>query len=94
MDEQKITTSEFAIASLVMGIISFVHIFNMEKPIVAVVFGILALKRVGMSPQWKGKNLAIAGIVLGVISVILTIALTCYFWPQIQQMMQKTASPK
>lgn len=34
MNEQKPPISEFAIASLVMGIVSFIRIFNVEKGIV------------------------------------------------------------
>ena len=46
MEEQKRPINEFAVASLVMGIVSFVQIFNVEKPIVAIVFGFLALNRI------------------------------------------------
>lgn len=88
MNEQKTPISEFAIASLVMGIVSFIRIFNVEKGLVAIVFGILALKRIGLTPQMRGKNLAIAGIIIGIISVIATIVITIIFWPQMMQMMQ------
>ncbi|OGX18432.1 MAG: hypothetical protein A3K83_03255 [Omnitrophica WOR_2 bacterium RBG_13_44_8b] len=91
MAEQKNPISEFAIASLVMGIVSFIHILNIEKAAVAIVFGVLALKRIKVSAQFKGKKLAIAGIVLGTVSVIATITVTVIFWPQMQQMMQKMA---
>ncbi len=73
---------EFAIASLTMGIVSFVTLFGAEKPIVAIVFGILALRRIRSSDQVKGKRLAIAGIVLGVIGVILLPLLALKFLPQ------------
>ena len=47
MEQQKSAMSEFAIASLVMGIVSFFQLMSWEKGIVAVVFGILALKNIG-----------------------------------------------
>ncbi len=75
--------SEFAIASLTMGIVSFVTLLGAEKPIVAIVFGILALGRIRSSDQLKGKGLAISGIVLGVVGVILLPVLALKFLPQI-----------
>jgi Na+/proline symporter len=88
MEEEKGIMSEFAIASLVMGIVSFIQIFGMEKAIVAVVFGLLALKRINRNAPLQGRKLAIAGIILGVISVILTIIFTIKFFPQLRQMQQ------
>lgn len=94
MDEQQSIKSEFAIASLVMGIVSFIQIFNIEKPLVAVIFGILALKKIKIKPQLQGKNLAIAGIILGIISIVATTILTIKFLPQLQQMMQNMQMQK
>ncbi len=54
-----------------MGIMSFLTVFGAEKAIVAIVFGILALRRIRNTRQLKGKGLAVAGIVLGVIGVVL-----------------------
>jgi len=80
-EEQGISVSEFAIASLVMGILSFIHIAGIEKAIVAVVFGILAKKRINANSQIKGKKLAISGIVLGILSVILVIVFITAIMP-------------
>lgn len=88
MKNEKGMMSEFAVASLVMGIASFVQFFNVEKPIVAIVFGILALKKIGTGNQLRGKKLAVIGIILAVISIIATAILTYMYWPQLQQMMQ------
>jgi tellurite resistance protein TehA-like permease len=89
MDEGKRLINEFAIASLIMGIFSFVRIFNVEKGIVAVIFGILALKKIKENIQLKGKNFAVAGMILGVVSIIITIILTIKFMPQMMQMQQQ-----
>jgi len=98
MDEQNIASqatnvsqgglSEFAIVSLVLGIFSFVTILGLEKPIIAIVFGILALRRIAVSPQYKGKNLAIVGIALGAIAIVLIITLVVINYPRIIQMQQ------
>lgn len=88
MEKQKGMMSEFAVASLVMGILSFIQLFNMEKPLVAIVFGILALRGIKKS-QLRGKNLAIAGIILGIIAIIAIIVITIAFFPQLKQLMLK-----
>ncbi len=69
--------SEFAIAGLTLGILSFIQLAGFEKAIAAVVFGILSLKRIA-APQSnaRGESLAAAGIVLGIVyAVIAGIAL-------------------
>ena len=89
MESEGMRRSEFAVASLVVGIVSFVQLFNIEKPIVAVIFGILALKRITRDNQLGGKKLALAGIILGVIGIVATTVFTAMVWPQLQQMGQK-----
>ena len=85
MDEdknaKKTSKSEFAIASLVLGIIPFLNIFGFEKAIAAVVFGILALKRIKKDSSLAGKGLAIAGIALGVLFMVIIIILVIAFYP-------------
>ena len=64
--------SEFAIAGLTLGILSFVQLAGIEKAIAAVVFGVLSLKRIAApQSQSRGEGLAAAGIVLGVIYAII-----------------------
>ena len=73
----KARLSEFAIAALTLGILSFVQLAGFEKGIAAIVFGILSLKRIA-APQSsaRGEGLAAAGIVLGIIyAIIATVAL-------------------
>jgi len=82
--------NEFAVASLVLGIISFVSLFGMEKPIAAIVFGVLALKNIQAAPQEsRGKNLAIAGIVLGAAALTLAIIILINYFPQFLQTQQE-----
>src|ERR1044071_3961602 len=60
----------FATASLILGICSFVNLLGLEKPILAIIFGWLAL-RAQPAPQLKEHRLwAKAGVTLGTIVVI------------------------
>ena len=61
MEEERNVMSEFAIASLAIGIASFISLAGMEKAILAIVFGALALKRLGGDNQLSGKKFAKAG---------------------------------
>lgn len=75
MEQEKSTFySELAIASLTVGILCFIQLFGLERSIAAIVFGVLALKRIKQDETLRGKGLAIAGIVLGSIYCLLAIA--------------------
>jgi hypothetical protein len=64
-------TSGMSVASLVLGIVSiFCFGLLLVPPILAVVFGNLALDRIaGSGGTVKGRGMAIAGIVLGWIAI-------------------------
>lgn len=64
--------STWAVASLVLGIFSFVTVFGAEKPVLAIIFGALALKEM-KKKKVSGKWMAITGIVLGAIVLALLI---------------------
>ena len=70
MEENKPAINEFAIASLIIGILSFINLAGMEKAILAIVFGFLALKKANKDSQVTGKNFATAGIVLGIFAIV------------------------
>jgi formate hydrogenlyase subunit 3/multisubunit Na+/H+ antiporter MnhD subunit len=84
--------SEFAIASFVLGIFSFVTLIGLEKPIIGLVFGILALRRIAGIPEAKGKKLAIAGVALCAIAIIVIIILVAQNLPKIMQMQQQLSA--
>jgi hypothetical protein len=94
MSENSGKKSEFAIASLIMGIVSFIQIINLEKAIVAIVFGVLALRSIAREPGTKGKKLAVAGMILGIIGVTLTSVMTVKYWPQMMEMGQRLKGMK
>ena len=56
--------SKIAVFSFVAGILCFVQLLGIEKALMAVIFGSLALKDV-RDNQTGGKNLAYAAIALG-----------------------------
>jgi DNA-directed RNA polymerase subunit RPC12/RpoP len=68
-------TNTWAIASLVLGIVSMPFGFCLlVPPVLAIVFGAIALRGMGQtsSPQ-SGQGMAIAGIILGVIGLVLLV---------------------
>ena len=75
MEAEKSTYySELAIASLTIGILSFIQLFGLERSITAIVFGILALRRIKQDETQRGKKFAIAGIILGGIYTLIAFA--------------------
>ena len=67
--------NEFAIAAFTLGLLSFVQVAGLEKAIAAIVFGVLALKRIAAPDNsQRGEGLAAASIVLGVIYMIIAVA--------------------
>ena len=72
-------TSGFAIASLILGIfallIGWIPIFGWLILILAIIFGFIGLQRIKKDVGTKGKGMAIAGIIMGFISLAITILL-------------------
>ena len=60
----------FATASLVLGICCFVNLLGLEKPILAIVFGWLALRERPEPELREHRIWAKAGVVLGTIILI------------------------
>ncbi|MBA7578872.1 hypothetical protein ES708_20738 [subsurface metagenome] len=59
-------TSGFAIAALVMGIVGV--IFFGPLAILAIIFGAIGISQIGKDPSLKGRGMAVAGLVLGIIA--------------------------
>ena len=60
----------FATASLILGIFCFVNLLGLEKPILAVVFGWLALRAKPEPKLKEHRAWAQVGVTLGVITLI------------------------
>jgi hypothetical protein len=64
----------FAITALVCGLMMWVPLFNFILGPLAVIFGVLAIKRVRSEPErYGGQVIAVIGLILGLVSVIFTI---------------------
>jgi len=61
----------FATVSLVLGIFCFVNLLGLEKPILAIIFGWLALRSVPEPRLTQHRIWAKVGVVLGTIVLIL-----------------------
>jgi prepilin-type processing-associated H-X9-DG protein len=65
-------TSGMAIASLVLGILGLTCILPIIGPLLAVIFGIVALNRISKSGgQITGQGQAVAGLIIGAISMLM-----------------------
>lgn len=62
--------SGMAIASLVLGIIGVPMFCFVLPSLLAVVFGALGIRQCGKNPVYSGKGLAVAGLVLGLLTLL------------------------
>jgi len=66
----------FALASLLLGIASFVHLLGIEKAILAIAFGVLAMR----PPMARlHQNWAKAGMILGGLMIIIVLFSLLFF---------------
>jgi uncharacterized membrane protein YvbJ len=74
-------TSGLAVASLVLGIVSFG--FN-PLAVLAIIFGAVAMSQTRKNPNLRGRGMAVAGLVLGIVVtavwIIIIIWLGSVFW--------------
>ncbi len=68
----------FAAASLTLGVCSFISALGVEKAVLAIVFGVLALRNTTARPQTR-LGLARFGILLGILHVTLLVVLLIIF---------------
>ena len=64
----------FATVSLVLGILSFVNLLGIEKGILAIVFGLLALKRAPAPALAERRAWGKLGVAFGTLQIVLVIA--------------------
>lgn len=67
-------TSQMAVWAMVTGLISLLCCCGIAAP-VAIVLGAVALSRLKSNPELTGSGYAIAGIVLGIVAILIHIAL-------------------
>ncbi|MDD5085276.1 MAG: DUF4190 domain-containing protein [Candidatus Omnitrophica bacterium] len=78
MEKNESWVCGFAVASLVIGILSYLQLLAVEKAAAAVVFGLIALSRIKRNPTRKGRGMAISGILLGIGYIILVAVLLIF----------------
>jgi hypothetical protein len=71
----------FATASLLLGIASFISLLGLEKGVLAMIFGLMALKAQPSPCLTKRRGWAKAGVVLGALHVGLLLAVLLVGWP-------------
>lgn len=79
----------FGLASLLLGIASFVHLLGVEKAVLAIVFGVLAVRpRVPrLRPGW-----ARAGMILGAVMLACTLTALLLFHHELFALVERLAT--
>lgn len=75
----------FATVSLILGIFSFVNLLGFEKPILAIIFGYLALRAQPEPPLNQHRVWAKAGMTLGAIVLIVMAALIVIYFDRLRE---------
>jgi hypothetical protein len=78
----------FATASLILGICSFVNLLGLEKPLLAIVFGWLALRTKPAPQLTEHRVWAKAGVMLGTIILIVVPVLIILNFNQLREFIQ------
>ena len=77
----------FATASLILGIFSFVNLLGLEKPILAIIFGRLALKSEPGPLLKNRREWGQAGLVLGILQVVAISVLLILFRNELREIL-------
>ena len=78
----------FATASLILGICSFVNLLGLEKPILAIIFGWLAL-RAKPAPALKlHRTWAKTGLVLGILVLVIVPIIIIVNFDEVREIIQ------
>ena len=78
----------FATASLILGIACFTSFLGLEKALLAIVFGWLALRKQPGPALTEHRTWAKAGIVLGILPLILLPILLILTFDKVQQIIE------
>lgn len=78
----------FATVSLVLGVFSFVNLLGLEKPILAIVFGWLALRAVPEPKLNQHRAWAQVGMFLGAVILVLVPTLIIIFYDRLREFIE------
>lgn len=82
----------YATASLLLGIICYIQLLGVERAILAIIFAILALKSVP-EPRLERRRLwAIAGLILGIITMVLIPLIIIFKFDQVKELIRTLQS--
>ncbi len=79
--------SKLALVSLLLGILSFVHLLGIEKAVLAIIIGIWALKESIQTP--KSIKLSWVGIILGLLYLVVITVIIIFYFPKLILIMEK-----
>ncbi len=79
--------SKLALVSLLLGIFSFVHLLGIEKAVLAVIFGLWALKETTEEP--KLIRMSWLGIILGLIYLLVITLIVVFKFPKFISILEK-----
>ncbi|MBU2541574.1 MAG: DUF4190 domain-containing protein [Candidatus Omnitrophica bacterium] len=85
IDTGNIKVNEFAQASLVIALASFVQLLGIEKALVAIVFAILALRSKEKNSQ-RGRKIAFVAIILSSLYIIFVCSFLFTHLPDIKNL--------
>lgn len=75
----------YATAALAIGIACYVNLFQLEKALLAVIFGWLALR--GRGPRLESRRgFAWIGLILGAVALIAIPILLYFFWDRMHEL--------
>jgi hypothetical protein len=75
--------NRFAVVSLILGILSFVHLLGIEKAVLSVIFGVLALK------EERNSKTAWSGITLGIVYLVIITTVVIIYFPRMIVLLDK-----
>jgi hypothetical protein len=70
----------YATMSLVLGILSFVNFLGMEKGILAIVFGAMALRSLPQPALGPRRAWARLGLAFGALQIVVIVAIVAFNW--------------
>jgi CDP-diglyceride synthetase len=79
--------SKLALVSLLLGILSFVHLLGIEKAVLAIIIGIWALKE-SIRTQ-KSIKLSWVGIILSLLYLVVITVIIIFYFPKLILIMEK-----
>lgn len=82
----------YATASLLLGIICYIQLLGMERAILAIIFAIIALRSVPQPRLERRRLWAIAGLILGIITMVLVPLIIIFKFDQVKELIRALQS--